>query len=292
MARHGIRKVPHANPQSFEMRVLALLAPASRGFTLIELLVVIAIVAILAALLFPAFTQAQRSALRADCASNLKQLALAFLQYSDDWRGRHVPAAADIFGAGGGLQRWHGVRSSLSQPFDPSAGPLWPYLARTAGVKVCRAMAGGLQGGPNDFEAGGGGYGYNHTYVGGSAWRYGFGDTRSATQSALASQIANPAATILLCDAGIAQGKANAVYEYSFVEPVWFVGPDNQVSRFHPAPSIHFRHSSAANVAWCDGHVSCEKMAFSSDSKPYGASSAAARIGWFGPNDNSLFDLD
>jgi prepilin-type N-terminal cleavage/methylation domain-containing protein/prepilin-type processing-associated H-X9-DG protein len=53
----------------------------TRGFTLIELLVVIAIIAILAAILFPIFAAAKESAKRASCASNLKQVVLAFQLY-------------------------------------------------------------------------------------------------------------------------------------------------------------------------------------------------------------------
>ena len=56
-----------------------------RGFTLIELLVVIAIIAILAAILFPVFARAREKARQASCQSNLKQLALANLMYSQDY---------------------------------------------------------------------------------------------------------------------------------------------------------------------------------------------------------------
>jgi prepilin-type N-terminal cleavage/methylation domain-containing protein/prepilin-type processing-associated H-X9-DG protein len=56
-----------------------------KGFTLIELLVVIAIIAILAAILFPVFARAREKARQASCQSNLKQIALAFQMYCQDY---------------------------------------------------------------------------------------------------------------------------------------------------------------------------------------------------------------
>ncbi|MFQ3611150.1 MAG: DUF1559 domain-containing protein [Fimbriimonadales bacterium] len=63
-----------------------------RGFTLIELLVVIAIIAILAAILFPVFAQAREKARQTTCASNLKQIGLAIMQYVQDYDEFYPPS--------------------------------------------------------------------------------------------------------------------------------------------------------------------------------------------------------
>lgn len=62
------------------------------GFTLIELLVVIAIIAILAAILFPVFATAREKARQTMCLSNENQIALAVLQYIQDYDETMVPA--------------------------------------------------------------------------------------------------------------------------------------------------------------------------------------------------------
>src|SRR5580698_7965213 len=72
------------------------------AFTLIELLVVIAIIAILAAILFPVFAQAKVAAKKTADLSNLKQISLGIIMYTNDVddmlpRGGHQDAAGNWF---------------------------------------------------------------------------------------------------------------------------------------------------------------------------------------------------
>lgn len=57
---------------------------SKRGFTLIELLVVVAIIALLMAILLPSLGKARDNARNVQCASNLRQIALVFTQYSQE----------------------------------------------------------------------------------------------------------------------------------------------------------------------------------------------------------------
>ncbi len=106
---------------------------AKSAFTLIELLVVIAIIAILAAILFPVFARARENARRSSCQSNLKQIGLGFIQYSQDYDEK-FPA---------------GPRGSLGQGWG---GTLNPYI-KSAQVFACPSdtTSGGVNGGITSY---------------------------------------------------------------------------------------------------------------------------------------------
>jgi len=267
-----------------------------KGFSLIELLVVISVISLLMAILIPALVAARSQARGMVCKSNLRQLFIANAGYATENKDNYVWAAPDITSYKGGNHRWHGIRNSPDEPFDPLKGPLAAYL-NNGMVKECPGFAKP----PKDlqwefnFEQGCGGYGYNDIYLGSRNWQdrtfTSIEEIKSAAwETTKTVEVRKPAKTLMFADAAMAM-QQNFLIEYSFAKPPFIVYKGEPVTNFYMSPSIHFRHRSFTNVVWTDGHVSPEHMADVNQNNVYSVDSAHMKLGWFEPVDNTFFDL-
>jgi len=261
---------------------------------LVEILVVVSILTLLLAMLMPALAGARSQARGLVCRSNLRQLVLAGAGYATENDGFNVLAAEDMWD-NAGRRRWHGVRDRLTEPFDPSRGPLVSYLA-DGGVKECPTRVGFVtaEDWRTSFEKGCGGYGYNMMYVGSRMWDAGITGPQAFQEmyarTASTGEIANPSETLMFGDTAMANN-GSALIEYSFAEPPYAIIAGQVMTDFRMSPSIHFRHADHANVGWADGHTAPQTMAEVDALNAYGVDSSALNLGWFEPVDDTLFDL-
>ena len=195
------------------------------GFTLIELLVVIAIIAILAAILFPVFAKVREKARQTSCVSNMKQIGLAVMQYTQD------------------NDELYGYRKTTSDGSDNDAlATSWkmvlqPYIKST-GVFKCPSnpqkenfdnaliAPGPISYGANTVD---GGYGV-------------FGTLPANGDAASLASVETPASTIVVC-------------EVTIPNTDWKI--NNTCCGF--GTGLYAGHTSSSNFLFGDGHVKSMK---------------------------------
>lgn len=210
-----------------------------RGFTLIEILVVVAIIAILAAILFPVFARARESARKSSCQSNLKQIGLAWMQYTQDYDDKVMPG-----GAFGDSKLWIG-NWDASNNILPKTSYLEPYM-KADQVYACPSFVSGSGANWNSPFLG---YGYNRYLFG----VVGNGGTPYCERTI--SSFERPTETLAFADSGVLRSSGVEWTQWAYP-----IRPPGMTDNFWA--SFHGRHNGTGNVLFIDGHVKAFKPAF------------------------------
>jgi prepilin-type N-terminal cleavage/methylation domain-containing protein/prepilin-type processing-associated H-X9-DG protein len=206
------------------------------GFTLIELLVVVAIISVLAAILFPVFARARENARRASCMSNMKQIGLAFMMYTQDY-DEQLPINKD------------------PHPWDIDIAPY-------TGTKVQNGVSPAIFRCPSDTSADtrrSYAVPYNGAASGGLAkanFVFGWNDTLGIMQGVTLAAIQEPAATILMVEHPSTPSGMTSVFVNYFggYTGSYVGGPTGTTGQDlgYPGHELHF---DGWNYLFSDGHV-------------------------------------
>lgn len=214
------------------------------AFSLVELVVVMAIIIIVIGLLMPAFAGVQSTARSTTCRNNLRQMALAAIQYTH--AHQYFPPAVRSEQRDGTLAV---ISWDYTTSFDGKTilgpGALWQDDTPLEAIHRCPLYEGPKEGGRPAT-----GYNYNTTYLGGEGplmvpgWKHFRGGERYSGVSRSAT------CAIFGCGGRCGGDDAPAANRYmrapgATVEDLYTVYSGGQA----------YRHRRSTNVVYVDGHI-------------------------------------
>jgi prepilin-type processing-associated H-X9-DG protein/prepilin-type N-terminal cleavage/methylation domain-containing protein len=236
-----------------------------KSFTLIELLVVIAIIAILAAILMPALSQARERSKASSCINNLKQVGLAHARYADDNNGMMLYKGLNSSGSGSvpWVTYYTGSYKHCPQYLPPILVKVGSSSQRTSKVLICPSVPAHLAAGDDVGKVPTRSYGVPiyHYYIN-DAWStndgYKVGKFFQKKTDRwivwVTQRMKRPSGIILAADSAMpiegTSKKATvgfANYEISINSTCYNAGTKTLVST---------RHNNRANILYVDGHAS------------------------------------
>ena len=246
-----------------------------KAFTLIELLVVIAIIAILAAILFPVFATAREKARQTACASNLKQIGIAMVQYYQDY-DEFLPMGDSNAGGNAGvcLAAYPAplFNNSLNQIQPMWMGYIYPY---TKSTDIYYCGSGPTAKDSTNWTAAkinnaqiAYGYTYNPEVLlqpfltspaggGNATFNVDCSIASGAVPVESVSKIGSPATVVMLADRGESDRASMPDVSPGITAhtamSVTLVGSSTPGNAQGTNPAS--RHSGGANMMYCDGHV-------------------------------------
>ncbi|MES2463032.1 MAG: DUF1559 domain-containing protein [Armatimonadota bacterium] len=226
------------------MFVSRLTGPRRAAFTLIELLVVIAIIAILAAILFPVFAQAREKARQTSCGSNLKQIGLGVMQYSQDYDEVYPLTRNGTATIGTGGTTWGLWKINI-----------YPYL-KSVNIYACPSGVASVEG--------------TYTLPGGQVLKFAENYSYGGNEYVFANGGATTIVPVSQADLGqvsIMGMLADSTYA-TWNNPSRLVNANTPPDQFPPNGAIPFtpnpqwaRHQLGTNIMYADGHTKWQSQA-------------------------------